>query len=187
MQFIYRMVARFLAKHQGLTQRLLERAQRTPYSTLMTRDGKAEYMRRWWLFNAYESADGQPLKRNWFMRLLPSIRFHEILRADDDEHMHDHPWDAQTLVLRGWYIEEREDLYPEVDPYPGHDPKPLCSYLAAGSTTSLKFGEFHRIKAVSASRRQQTLTLFITFRYGGTWGFKVDGHKVPWREYLGVQ
>ena len=27
------------------------------------------------------------------------------------------------------------------------------------------------------------LTLFITGRYRGPWGFWVDGAKVPWREY----
>jgi hypothetical protein len=30
-------------------------------------------------------------------------------------------------------------------------------------------------------------TLFITWRYQGTWGFDVDGSKVPWREYLGIK
>jgi hypothetical protein len=29
-------------------------------------------------------------------------------------------------------------------------------------------------------------TLFITGKYRGTWGFLVDGVKVPWREYLGI-
>jgi hypothetical protein len=30
-------------------------------------------------------------------------------------------------------------------------------------------------------------TLFFTWRYQGTWGFLVDGAKVPWRKYLGLE
>lgn len=155
---------------------LIKRAQRTPYFHL---EG---YMNRWWLFNPYgnntEVADGKrhEAKYPW----LPSIRIHHILREDFARDMHDHPWDARTIILKGAYLEERlvenhipfwEDV---VDTYTE------CYTRLRGDTATLKFGEFHNITSVSLGG---VWTLFITWKYMGTWGFWVNGHKVPWREY----
>lgn len=54
----------------------------------------------------------------------------------------------------------------------------------AGYTGRLLFGEYHRIIEVSDGG---VWTLFITWKYQGTWGFLVDGVKVPYRKYLGVK
>ena len=53
----------------------------------------------------------------------------------------------------------------------------------AGDTAALKFGEYHRIRKVDP--KQGAVTLFITGRYRGTWGFLVNGEKVPYKTYLG--
>jgi hypothetical protein len=50
-----------------------------------------------------------------------------------------------------------------------------------GDTATLRYGEYHRIDRIS---RGGVWTLFITGRHRGIWGFKVDGVKVPWREYV---
>lgn len=154
------MLAQSLARNQWLVDILLARAQRTPYRHL------PGYMDRNWLFNPYD----EPTHTTLHPWLPYSGRFHLIHRPDSDRHKHDHPWDARTLVMRGWYDEEREDgkIYRR----------------RAGDTATLKFGEYHRIVAVSPGG---VLTLFITGPYQGTWGFLVDGKKVPWREYLGVK
>lgn len=188
MQILYRRLAKFLVEYPHITNALYERALQRPYIHIASRDGRHEYMRRYWLFNPYQNADGSYPKRNWFMRLLPSIRFHEILRADDDAHLHDHPWDAQTIVLRGWYVEEVEnpDYEPAIVDHPTNRPT-MFLHREAGYTGPIRFGQYHRITNVSSSRRQQTLTLFITFKYRGVWGFLVDGKKVPWRKYLGIE
>lgn len=185
MQLAYRLIARFIAKRPHLVDALIARARRTPYSTIMSRDGQREYMRRAWLFNAYQDQDNQPIERNWFMRLLPSIRIHEIMLKDDDEHLHDHPWNAQTLILRGWYVEQREN--PEFDAFIPEHPgnrSTIVTMREAGDSARVNFGEFHRIIGKAEG---PVVTLFITFRYGGVWGFKVNGQKVPWREYLGIE
>lgn len=156
---ILRMMARCMASPK-VADFLIERSKRTPYSHL---DG---YMNRWWLFNPYEKVEG--LSR---FRFLPfSVRVHHILRKDLNRHPHDHPWDARTFILRGWYTEERENgsVYSR---FPG-------------DTATLRFGEFHNISEVSEGG---VFTLFVTFGYRGTWGFKVDGAKVPWRKYLGIE
>lgn len=144
---------------------LIRRAQRTPYRHIMSPDGGTLYMGRWWLFNPYDETTYAP-RRKW----CPiSIRVHHIARADEDRHLHDHPWDARTFILRGAYCERRE-LGPRI--------------LGPGDTAPLRFGEFHRITDVSA---RGVWTLFVTGKYRGTWGFLVDGVKVPYRQYLRLE
>lgn len=147
---------------------LIARAQRTPYTHL------PGYMNRYWLFNPYAKVNGREVSPiSW----LPSVRIHHILREDLDRHMHDHPWDARTVILRGWYAENRvmtghcEECEGWVAP---------C-IREAGDTAAINFGQYHTIFEVSP---RGVWTLFITFGYQGTWGFEVDGVKVPWREYF---
>lgn len=155
----WRATAEFLAQPE-IAEWLIARSLRTPYSHL---DG---YMDRFWLLNPY---DFDALKDG---RELPSARIHHILRADLDPHPHDHPWEARTIILKGWYIEER------LDPKTGQTFRCMRS---EGDTVELNFGEYHRIVEVSEGG---VWTLFITKQYQGTWGFLVDGQKVPYRKYL---
>lgn len=145
---------------------LIVRAQRTPYFHL---DG---YMGRWWVFNPYGSDQAQneldrhTAKYNW----LPSVRIHHILREDLDRALHDHPWNARTIILDGWYKEDR--LMP--------DGSTQTFYRFEGGTAGLKHGEYHTITEVS---KGGVWTLFFTWEWKGDWGFLVDGVKVPWKEY----
>lgn len=143
---------------------LIKRAMRTPYFHL---EG---YMNRYWLFNAYDFDVKDKYKRkkesiSW----LPSIRIHHILRKDEDRALHDHPWDARTIILKGWYLER---LYGNTIP----------QMRIEGDTRAIKFGEYHSIDEVSEGG---VWTMFFTWKYMGVWGFLVDGVKVPWRTYLG--
>lgn len=134
---------------------LIAQAMKTPYFHLPS------YMWRWWLYNGY-GADHVP-KHKW---LKSSGRIHHILRADQDEHMHDHPADCRTFVLRGWYVEERKDgLYLRQE----------------GDTATIKHGEYHRIVEVSPGG---VWTLFCLGPKVGEWGFLVDGKKIYWQDYL---
>lgn len=161
-----RRLAKLLAR-PAVVDWLIARALRTPYSDIVV-EGKT-YMRRFWLFNPYTD-EGRI--RRW-SKYLPSIRLHHIVLADPDRHMHDHPWDARTFILRGGYHEIRH-----------HEGIGAVSHgRGAGDTVALLFGEYHRITRVSPGG---TWTLFVTYRYRGTWGFLVDGLKVQWRTYLGI-
>jgi hypothetical protein len=155
-------LARFLAR-PAVVDWLIRRAMRTPYTSIV-KDGEL-YMERFWLFNPYPPDSSG--KGSW----LPSVRLHRIVLPDQDRHLHDHPWDARTFILRGWYIEDRVG-----------DDGP-CFMRSAGTTAALRFGEYHRITRLSPGG---VWTLFITWRYRGTWGFLVNGRKVNWREYLGI-
>lgn len=139
---------------------IIARAMCTPFFHL------PGYMERWWVFNPYQDSHGQIIERSWLMRCLPSIRVQHIMRADNERHRHDHPWNARTFILRGWYMEDRKGA-------------PLRCCLE-GTTARLGYGEYHRIVEVSPGG---VWTLFITWKHQGTWGFEVDGKKIPWREY----
>lgn len=169
------MIARLLAKvlaRPRVVDWLIQRAKKTPYTHIMSEDGSVVYMERYWLFNPYPADTSGSERRGWQFPI--SMRLHRIVREDLDRHLHDHPWNARTIILRGWYYENR--LQP--------DGLTRGVFRTEGQTATLKFGEYHRITQVSQGG---VWTLFITGPYRGTWGFMVDGVKVPWRKYLNIE
>jgi hypothetical protein len=164
MSIIWNTIAHIVAK-PAVADWLIRRALRTPYSPIIK--GGRLYMDRYWLFNAYpDTGESGADRKRW--RFPISVRVHHIMLPDQDRDLHDHPWNARTILLRGGYVEERE----------GQSITRLT-----GDTAPLRFGEYHRITQLTPGG---AWTLFITGRYRGTWGFKVNGAKVPWREYLGL-
>lgn len=174
---IWNLIARVTAR-PAVADWLIRRALRRPYSPII-KDGDL-YMDRYWLFNPYPDtgASGSDRKR-WQFPI--SIRIHHIMLPDQDRDMHDHPWNARTVILRGWYREDRLE-----QPY-----KALWDFTKiesthmreAGDTAVLGFGEYHRITEISDGG---VWTMFITGKYRGSWGFNVNGVKVPWRTYIGI-
>jgi hypothetical protein len=178
MSAIWNACARFLSRPR-VTDWLIRRAMRTPYSPIV-KDGEL-YMERFWLFNPYPPKnDGR--KAPWQFPI--SIRLHHILLPDQGQHLHDHPWNARTIILRGGYAEVRPIPSNRHEALTGLPPPDGAIFIRCpGDTATLNFGEYHRITGVSPGG---VWTLFITGKYRGTWGFLKDGHKVPWREYLGI-
>lgn len=172
MKTILNLLARQLAR-PAVADWIIRRAQRTPYSPLV-KDGDL-YMERFWLFNPYPDTGASGADRKpW--RFPISIRVHHIVLPDQDRDLHDHPWNARTVILRGEYEEERQEHFDGV-------PFQIPYLRLPGTTATLKYGEYHRITSVS---RGGVWTLFITGKYRGTWGFLVDDVKVQWRKYLGL-
>jgi hypothetical protein len=168
MEILWRLMARVIAR-PAVASRVIERAKKTPYSHIYSDDG-ALYMERYWLFNAYDKKVG---RWAWLRDRLPSARVHCIRRPDIDRHPHNHPWFFRTLILRGAYVECREvTTLAAWNSVSYH-------YRHAGTTTTMGEHDFHSITAVEP----ETWTLFITWKYLGTWGFRVNGDVMPWREY----
>lgn len=181
LNLFWRLLAKLLAR-PAIADWIIQRAGSTPYFHICSADGSETYMGRWWLFNPYDR-DTHKAKLWWFPW---SIRVHHIMRADQDRDLHDHPWNARTVILDGWYIEQRLSRA-------GADCSLLNrqtgerTYLAkreAGDTAQLRHGEYHRIDQVSPGG---VWTLFITSPWQGEWGFLVDGQKVHWKTYTGGQ
>ena len=180
---LWKLLARLLAC-TAVRAALIRYAKRTPYQHIMSADGAEMYMGRWWVLNPYNNEN----RVSRFPWLPFSIRVHHIMRADQDRDLHDHPWNARTIILDGWYVEQRlveagDPLHTHVAPPAGAE---LTEYIRreAGTSASLRHGEYHRIDEVSPGG---VYTLFITTRCRGTWGFLVKGVKVPWRKYLGIE
>lgn len=160
---VWRIIAWLISK-EPIANYLIKRAQRTPYFNL------PGYMDRWWEFNPYDTET-----REKKYPYLPSIRIHHILRADLARHPHDHPWNARTIILKGDYTERRFTVFP------GNKKAAYKDYLRTeGDTAEINFNQYHSIERVSDGG---VWTFFITYGYMGTWGFWVDGKKIPWREY----
>lgn len=182
-EFFWRLIARIVTR-PAVVDWLIRRAARTPYLHLTNPDGSV-YMGRWWLFNPYPGKGDERKMLPW----LPSIRVHHIMRADQDRHLHDHPWNARTIVLRGYYDEQRygepgvyaDGSHDQLRPY--YDEAIDVFQRERGYTGRVLFNQFHRISEVSDGG---VWTLWFTWKYRGTWGFDVDGRKVPYREYLGI-
>jgi len=178
----WRLVAKLLAR-PAVAAWLIARAQRTPYLHIMSADGTEMYMGRWWLFNPYSRETHKPAR--WWCPW--SFRIHHIMRHDEDRDLHDHPWNARTIILRGWYVEQR--LLDSEDPVLSGLNVPsgaqATEYIdrRAGDTARLNHGEYHRIDQISPGG---VYTLFITSKWRGDWGFLVNGVKVPWRTYTGT-
>ena len=146
---------------------LLNRAKKTPFTHIYGKDSEL-YMERYWLFNPFYEVEG----RTKFDRFPLAFRIHKIVKEDDDRHLHDHPWNCRTFILKGWYREERNEPWED------------NNYLRkAGDTSRLNFDEYHKITQVCD---EGAYTMFVTGKYQGTWGFLVDGIKVKYREYLGL-
>ncbi|MBF6037759.1 hypothetical protein H8F22_02610 [Pseudomonas sp. P154a] len=159
----WRLVAKLLAR-PAVAAWLIARTQRTPYLHIMSADGTEMYMGRWWLFNPYSRTTHKPALW-WFPW---SFRIHHIMRPDEDRDLHDHPWNARTIILRGFYKEQRRhSRHGDID-----------YWRESGDTASLNHGEYHQIDEVSPGG---VITLFITSKWCGEWGFLVNGVKVDWR------
>jgi hypothetical protein len=158
---------------EDVFQKVLLHAHKHPYTHL---EG---YMHRFWVFNAYNKsgtgAKHRERAKYWFLPFLPSVRIHHILRADNERHMHDHPWNARSIIARGSYQEER------LEPNEKGELQLARYFRTAGSSATLNFGEYHKIVEVSPNG---VWTIFFTWRYRGKWGFLDNGVKVPWDIYL---
>ena len=177
-QAIWSRVAQFLSQ-EARADALIQRSLRTPYMHLPSNE-EPTYMERYWLFNPYDRITNKP--KYWWCPW--SVRIHHIKRADLERHQHDHPWNARTIILKGWYVERREN--PEFEsmlPESPSNPEFHYHSRVVGSTAKLGFGEYHSITKASPGG---VWTLFISGPWRGVWGFLVNGTKVPWKQYLGI-
>lgn len=177
---------------------LINRAKRTPYFHL------TGYMNRFWLvpygdvivralppqkgdlaYNMknppedllFMSTDGtgpvtwrRPIAR-LIQKLGFAVRIHEILRSDLGRDPHDHPWSYLTVILKGGYFEERYDEAGKLI-----DSK----YHGAGSVLWRPAGSWHRLTVPNGTT---VTTLFVSGQKVCTWGFNVNGHKIPYYSY----
>jgi hypothetical protein len=158
---------------------IIDKAMKTPYYHIMSPDGVELYMARYWLFNEVKMVKGKGRRKYPFIPF--SIRVHRIRVPDVDRDLHDHPWNARTFILSGWYHETRRVERDPIDGYENWADRYTTGQFSrdTGTTATLQYGEYHRITKVSAF---ECWTMFVMGRFQGDWGFLVNGRKVPrWR------
>lgn len=163
-----------------LTNWLLRRAMQEPYFAIVKPDGST-YMDRWWVFNP----DWYWSRKKWlgvrWLKWLPAARIHCTWLSDSDRHLHDHPWNNISIILRGWYWEEMpanpiQD--PEMDAFP------------TGRKTTLRLPLVPVFRRATDRHRlviqdgECCLSLFIMFPRQRDWGFWTENGWVYWRDYL---
>lgn len=109
------------------------------------------------------------LQTPWF-----SFYVHWINEPDSDRHLHNHPWNFWSYILRGGYVERV-----------AHDP---THNIKSTITTFRELLSLHKMPLASAHRIEQvlpgTVTVVVTGRRVRVWGFFTDAGFIPWRRYL---
>lgn len=125
-----------------------------PYLKLFRPSGE-KYLTRWKLAN----------------NRLFRIYLHKLDGPDPDRHLHNHPWNAMVIILRGGY--EQRELH-------------LLSGTAwRTATTSVRWINrlgvyYHKITTIKPG----TWTLVLGGPVHRHWGFLVEGKHVPWEDYV---
>lgn len=118
------------------------------------------------LIKEISSKNGELHFRRWRLLHTPifSIYIHQIFKSDEDAHMHSHPFNYVTYLLRGAYYEENYGssniLY------------------GAGMVGKKHNSQYHRITVL-----EPTTTLVFAIWPRVPWGYNVDGEFVDHEIY----
>ena len=163
-ELFWKSLARFIASHPWLINLIIKSAAKRPYYHI------GDYMHRWWLTPSFlltKDEDGYSIPYSWLPTIL-KCRVHHIMRADEDRHLHDHPADNRSIILRGYYDEQ--DIFGR------------SNLRAKGQTIFRRAECFHKIAYVSS---RGVWTLWFLSERKNDWGFLVEGRKISWKTYLG--
>jgi len=150
--------------------------------------------------------DDEPyLLRLWVTAPLPgpdgkfdsgsSELLHWFPRGDDDEALHDHPWDFRTEILDGGYVEHLPPMHYQHDslegPGPAFDQFTISRF--PGTIISHAAEDLHCVGRLLAPITTGGLgggcwTRVRTGERRREWGFHPPGQPwQPWRQFLGLE
>ncbi len=111
------------------------------------------------LIKEIKSKSGEVHFRRWeiLKTRWGSIWLHAIYKADQDKHLHNHPWDFKSIVLKGSYLEKTEKGIIKQHP---------------GKFNSRSGESYHKILELLSP---VVYTLFFVSPTKREWGYKVDG------------
>ena len=173
------------------------------FQVIRTRDRQSLYLLRCWLTTpkelpAAEQSDGH----RWDS--ADSVLLHFFARGDDDESLHDHPWDFTTRILAGGYVEHLPaiawvnafkdfedkrigykaglDGYTNPGPFIGGPPWDTCTvYRSVGDRLAHRAEDLHCVGFVDPG----TWSLDTTHAKRRVWGFHPPGRPwIRWDSYL---
>lgn len=101
-----------------------------------------------------------------------NVYLHKFVRSDDDRALHDHPWWFLSLILKGAYIEHRQDG---------------TTLRSRGSIARREPTTLHRVELLPHStldhHEEPVWTLFLTGPKVREWGFKCPKGWIHWKEF----
>lgn len=106
------------------------------------------------------------LQTPWF-----AIYIHQICRSDEDLDPHDHPWDYQSVILEGCYLEDSRLA-------PNFKAQPVQKYYS-GDVIKHKAADVHKITLVS----KEVWTLVFTSGREREWGYLTPVGWIGHKEY----
>jgi len=126
------------------------------------------------LVKEIKSRDGELHFRRWRIIETPwfSIYVHGIYKADEDKHMHDHPWNYTSIVLRGFFSERIPD--------PNRPNREECLVLGPSKIVRRKAEQFHKIEQLHSPT---VYTLFFTGRRRREWGYRTEHGWIDHKTY----
>lgn len=98
-----------------------------------------------------------------------SIYIHKIYKADKDIHLHSHPWNFFSLILKGGYVEHWRK-----DQNSGFTDKEFLSFGKADRNY------FHKIAKII---KGPVTTFFVTWGEAKNWYYMVDDKRIPHIQY----
>lgn len=114
------------------------------------------------------SKDGVLHFRRWRVISTPwfAIYIHAIYKADEDLHLHNHPWNFWSLVLKGSYTER----------LPNFKLNPRFAWTSAYRQRD----QFHKIEDLHSP---VVWTFNVMWNFRDTWGYEVRGKYVDHNTY----
>lgn len=145
------------------------------HRVITARTATEVYLLRFWLTPPQAGPDQGLESAN-------SVLLHYFVRGDDDQALHDHPWDFTTTILCGGYW---ECLPPHdwnnVNSGPAFDAR--SEFRGPGMTVRREQHQLHSVGQVLPG----TFTLVRTGERGRDWGFHPPGKPwVNWRTFLNI-
>ncbi len=126
------------------------------------------------LIKEIKSKEGELHFKRWQILSTPwfSIYIHGIYKADEDEHLHDHPWNYFSFILWGYFT--------EISAMPYGNDQPKETLMHPFSFVKRKAETFHKIKKLHST---SIYTLFIIGKRKRNWGYSYKGGWIENSEY----
>lgn len=171
----------------------------------ITRDDGKPYLERWYLWGEPGGLkyfpEGQTEMR-WWQRALTGLSctyVHRFVASDDDEELHNHPWEATSYILAGGYIEERRIAVPGSDDVPEHfthriggavlqfrtKRRTVVQVFRPWSRNYIFAETFHKVTLIE----DDAWSVIVCGKKVGTWGFlNVEtGKFLHWRDHVAAR
>lgn len=137
---------------------------------VIARDEGDVYLNRYYLLGEpgglkYFPEDQREMR--WWQKPLarfPLVYLHHFERSDEDESLHNHPWEAKALILAGGYLEERRVLAWRRTKTGFEIDEKICR---PGTVNRLNADTFHRVRLL----QKDCWTLIVVGKKVQTWGF----------------